>query len=75
MLNFVINLAISVWITSSLFMLVFYIKVVMSFAAKGKHFKMPFGMFIYVTFCPIVHTVKCFKVLRRYRQLKQERGV
>jgi hypothetical protein len=38
----------------------------------GKVFLMPFGQFFYLHFCPIVHTVKCFKIMRRTAELKAQ---
>jgi hypothetical protein len=40
---------------------------------------MPLGSFLYLHFCPIVHTAKCFQIMRRYTELKsaqkERRGV
>lgn len=66
MLKFVINVAISVWITSTLFMLFFWANAfITTLRQDGKIFLMPFGKFLYFHFCPIVHTVQCFKIMRR----------
>lgn len=70
MLKFIINVAISVWITSTLFMLFFWASAfVNTLRQEGKIFLMPFGKFLYLHFCPIVHTVKCFKIMRRTAEL------
>lgn len=73
MLKFVINVAISVWITSTLFMLFFWANAFITTLRKeGKIFLMPLGQFLYIHFCPIVHTVKCFEIMRRYVELKEQ---
>ena len=73
MLKFVINLAISVWITSTLFMLFFWANAfITTLRSDGKVFLIPFGKFLYIHFCPIVHTVKCFKIMRRTAELKAQ---
>jgi hypothetical protein len=33
---------------------------------------MPIRSFLYIHFCPIVHTVQCFKILKRVAELKRE---
>ena len=75
MLKFVINLAISVWITSTFFMLFFWANAfITTLRNDGKVFLIPFGKFLYIHFCPIVHTVKCFKIMRRTAEL-EKRGM
>lgn len=70
MMRFIINLAISVYLTSTIFMLACWINaVVVTFHETGKIFTMPLGQFIYFHFCPIVHTVKCFKIMKRAAEL------
>ena len=70
MFKFVINVAISVWITSTLFMLFFWANAFIStFRQEKKIFLMPFGKFLYIHFCPIVHTIQCFKIMRRTAEL------
>ena len=75
MLKFVVEVAISVWTTSTLFMLFFWANAFIStFQQEKKVLLMPFGQFLYIHFCPIVHTVKCFKIMRRSAELAK-RGV
>ena len=75
MLKFIIMLAVSIWLTSSLFMLFFWANAFITTLRKdGKIFLMPFGHFLYFHFCPIVHTVKCFKIMRQMAELTK-RGV
>lgn len=72
MLKFVVEVAIAVWATSTLFMLFFWANAFISNLRNGKVFLMPFGQFLYLHFCPIVHTVKCFKIMRRTAELKAQ---
>jgi len=73
MLKFVIEVAISVWTTSTLFMLFFWANAfVTTLRQDGKIFLMPFSKFLYFHFCPIVHTVQCFKIMRRTAALKAQ---
>ena len=73
MLKFVINVAISVWTTSTLFMLFFWANAfITTLRRDSKIFLMPFGKFLYLHFCPIVHTVQCFKIMRRSAELKAQ---
>ena len=70
MLKFVIEVAIAVWTTSTLFMLFFWANAFISTLRQdGKIFLMPLGTFLFIHFCPIVHTVKCFKIMRRTAEL------
>lgn len=75
MLNFIIKVAIAIWLTSSLFMTFFYVNTVLSFRREGKDFAMPLGAFLYFNYCPIVHTIKCVKILKKIERLKRERGM
>ncbi len=79
MLKFVMEVAIAVWTTSTLFMLFFWANAfITTLRNDGKVFLMPFDKFLYIHFCPIVHTVKCFKIIRRIAELKAQavkRGV
>ena len=79
MLKFVLIFAISVWTTSTLFMLFFWVNAfVTTLQNDGKVFLIPFGKFLYIHFCPIVHTIQCFKIMRRIAELKAQaakRGV
>lgn len=71
MLKFIIEVAVSVWLTSSLFMLYFWANAFITTLVKdGKFLLMPFGQFLYIHFCPIIHTRKCFAIMRRYQHLK-----
>lgn len=75
MLKFIAMLAISVWTTSTLFMLFFWANAfVTTLRQDGKIFLMSIGTFLYIHFCPIVHTVQCFKIMRRSAELAK-RGV
>ena len=72
-MKFIIEVALSVWLTSSLFMLWFWgTAFFTTFFRDGKVLLMPFGQFLYIHFCPIVHTIKCFKIMRRYAELKAQ---
>lgn len=72
MLKFVIEVAIAVWTTSTFFMLFFWANAFITILRKdGKIFLMPLGSFLYIHFCPIVHTVRCFKIMQRYTELKR----
>ena len=75
MLNWIVNVAISVWLTSTIFMLGFYFNAKIRFLREGKVFRMPLSLFVILHFCPIIHTIKCFKVMRRYAELKAQRGM
>ena len=74
MLHFIICLAIAIWSTSSLFMLIFWATSLIT-VWKEKHevFVMPLGFFFYIHFCPIVHTIQCFKIMRRFAELQTEK--
>ena len=72
MLKFVMEVAIAVWMTSTLFMLFFWANAFISSLRNGKVFLMPIGQFLLLHFCPIVHTVKCFKIMRRTAELKAQ---
>lgn len=73
MMKFVINVAISVWTTSTLFMLFFWANAfITTWKRDGKIFLLPLGKFIYLHFCPIVHTRQCFRIMRRYAELKEQ---
>lgn len=73
MLKFIIIVAISIYFTSTLFMLFFWANAfIMTFRQNGKIFTMPLGQFLYIHFCPIVHTIKCFKIMRRIAELKEQ---
>lgn len=79
-MKFIFEIAFSVWLTSSLFMLGFWlIAFSTTWQRDKKILTMPFGSFLYLHFCPIVHTVKCFQIMRRYAELKsaqkERRGV
>ena len=70
MLKFVVEVAIAVWTTSTLFMLFFWANAFISTLRQdGKIFLMPLGTFLFIHFCPIVHTVKCFKIMRQTAEL------
>ena len=70
MLKFVMEVAIAVWTTSTLFMLFFWANAfIATLRRDGKIFLMPFGHFLYFHFCPIVHTIKCFKIMRQMAEL------
>ena len=71
MLKFIIEIAIAVWVTSSLFMLFFWANAFIASLREGKILVFPLGQFLYIHFCPFVHTVKCFKIMRRSVELKR----
>ena len=76
MLKFIIEVAIAVWTTSTLFMLFFWANAFITTLRKdGKIFLMPIGHFLYLHFCPIVHTYQCFKIMQRYAELQKQRGM
>ena len=79
MLKFVVEVTIAVWTTSTLFMLFFWANAfITTLRQDGKVFLMPIGTFLFIHFCPIVHTVKCFKIMRRTAELKaraEKRGI
>ena len=73
MLKFMLIFAISVWTTSSLFMVGFWLNATIAiFRENDKIFLMPIGSFLYIHFYPIVHTIQCFKILKRIAELKRE---
>jgi len=75
-MHIIINLAISIYLTSTIFMLACWMNAVATTYRKtGKIFVMPISRFLYVHFCPIVHTVKCFKIMKRATELAKERGL
>lgn len=74
MLKFIMNVAIAVWTTSTLFMLFFWANAFISTLRQdGKVFIMPIGSFLYFHFCPIVHTIQCFKIMRRFAEFQAEK--
>ena len=74
MLKFVLVFVISVWTTSSLFMVGFWLNATIAiFRENGKIFLMPIGSFLYIHFCPIVHTIQCFKIMQRAIELYEEK--
>ena len=75
MMNWIVNVAVSIWLTSTIFMLIFYFNAKTIFAREGKTLHLPFNFFILTHFCPIIHTIKCFKIMRRYAEFKAERGM
>lgn len=76
MLKFVVEVAIAVWSTSTLFMLGFWLNAfIMTLRRDKKIFIMPFGRFLYLHFFPFVHTYQCFKIMRRYAEIKEQRGM
>ena len=75
MMNWIVNVAVAIWLTSTFFMLFFYINAKIGFARGGKDFRIPPFLFIVTHFCPIIHTIKCFKIMRRYAELKAQRGM
>lgn len=73
MMNFIVEVAFAVWTTSTLFMLFFWANAFITTLRKnGKIFVMPLGQFIFLHFCPIVHTVKCFQIMRRTAELRAQ---
>ena len=75
MLTIILTVALSVWLTSSLLMVGFYLNAKFAYARENKGFKMPLRAFLYYHFCPIVHTIKCLHILNRMFELKRQRGM
>ena len=76
MLKLITELAISIYLTSTLFMLFFYFNaMIVTYRREKRILKMPLPMFLYVHFCPIVHTKKCIQILIRFYAMKQQRRV
>lgn len=74
MLHFIICLAIAIWSTSSLFMLIFWVNSFITiWNERHEVLIMPFGFFLFTHFCPIVHTVQCFKIMKRIAELQAEK--
>ena len=74
MLHFIVCLIISIWVTSTLFMLTFWAHAtITSYQQEGKILVMPLWLFLLVHFCPIVHTVRCFKIMKKVAELQAEK--
>lgn len=74
-MNIIIKLAISIYLTSAIYMLICWGNALYhSVHDKGKFFVMPFGHFIYIHFCPIVNTIRCIKIMKKEYEL-MKRGV
>lgn len=74
MLKIIAMFAVSVWATSTMFMLFFWLNaVIATYRQNGKIFVIPIGKFLYIHFCPIVHTVQCFKIMRRTVELSAQK--
>lgn len=74
MLHFIVYLAIAIWSTSSLFMLAFWANTFITFwKEERKIFIMPISLFLYFHFCPIVHTIECFKIMKRIKEIQERR--
>lgn len=63
MLHFLTTLAVSIWLTSTIFMLTFYFITRNTLRQRGQALQFPFLYFIYIHFCPIVHTIKAIQIL------------
>lgn len=72
-MNFFVNVAISMYITSTIFMFYLYIDAKKAFAREGIKFSMPLPVFLWAHFLPIVHTVKLIKIWLRAMRLEKER--
>lgn len=72
-MNFFVNVAISMYITSTFFMLYLYINIKKAYAREGVKFSMPHSVFLWTHFIPIVHTVKLIKIWLRAMRLEKER--
>lgn len=71
----ILEIAAAIWLTSSLFMLTFwFIALVSTYKKTGQIFLMSVPEFLYIHFCPIVHTYKCFWIMRRAAELKKHRA-
>lgn len=75
MLTIILTVAFSIWFTSSMLMLCFYFNAKLACARENKGFKIPLRAFLYYHFCPIVHTIKCLRILNRMFELKRQRGM
>lgn len=73
MLKFVLNIIIAIYITSTIFMLYFWLNTFITmFKRDGKVFFMPIGYFLYIHFCPIIHTCLCFQIMKTIMQNERE---
>lgn len=73
-MKFIINLIIAIWTTSTLFMLFFWANaLIQTYLRDRKIFLLPLPYFLLIHFCPIIHTIKCFEILRRYAIIKNIR--
>ena len=73
MLKFFIEVAFAIWTTSTLFMLFFWTNACIStLRQNNKVFIIPIDKFLYLHFCPVVHTIQCFKIMRRIAELKAQ---
>ena len=75
MMNFILELAVAIYITSTIFMLHHYFGVKAMFARKGRRFYMPFWCFLWMHFMPIIHTVELVKIERRAKEIARQRGL
>ena len=77
MLKAIVLFAVSVYLTSTLFTLWFWLAATIAdYQRNGKFVrKMPFSAFLYLHFCPITHTRFAFRIMRRMEQLRRERGM
>ena len=72
MLKLIAEIAISVYLASTLFMLYFFINAqIVTKIRDGHFFKIPLGLFLYTHFCPIVHTKKVFMIMRKYAIMRE----
>ena len=72
MFRFVMIFAVSVWMTSTLFMLWNWLNAfIYTYATQHKLMLMPLGAFLYLHFCPIVHTINCVKIMKKTAELQR----
>ena len=66
-MNFITNLAISIYITSTIFMLYIHFSSLPYLRKQGIRTIHPY--FFIIIFVPIIHTIKCFKIMARAQKI------
>lgn len=75
-MRIIIEIFLSIYITSTLFMLYYWLNATISFYRReGKILFMPIPYFLLIHFCPIVNSVRCFKIMKKIVQLRGQRGM
>ena len=76
MLKLIAEIIISAYLTSTLFMLYFFINAeIVTYKREGHFFKMPLKLFLMAHFCPIIHTIKVFTIFQKFNMIKEKRGL